>query len=85
MNILSPFGKEQQETMYTAGASLSCYMHALNSSDLTVGPNYSFNFSISLIIFRVIGGSVASRKMLSERQIPWKQSPTVRWSLPSFV
>lgn len=74
MNILSPFGKEQQETIYAAGASLSCYMHALNSSDLTVWPNYSLKFSISLIIFWVIGGSIASGKMISENRYHWNRS-----------
>lgn len=66
--ILSLLDSEQLETLYTAVASLSCYMYAPNSGNLSEVPNYSFIFSTLLIIFRVKTSSIRSWQILNKRQ-----------------
>lgn len=66
--IFSLLDSEQLETLYTAVASLSCYMHAPNSGNLSDVPNYSVIFSTLLIIFRVITSSIISWQILNKRQ-----------------
>lgn len=66
--IFSLLDREQLETLYTAVSSLSCYIHATNSGNLSDVPNYSSIFSTLLIIFRVITSSIRSWQILNKRQ-----------------